>query len=34
MPLLGKFLAFSDRNGKTPLEKMLPRWLSALKKEN
>lgn len=33
-PLLEKFLAFHDRNGRTPLEKMLPRWLSALKKEN
>lgn len=33
-PLLGKFLAFCDRNGRTPLEKMLPRWLAALKKES
>ena len=33
-PLLGKLLAFSDRNGRTPLEKMLPRWFSALKKAN
>ena len=33
-PLLRKFLAFSDRNGRTPLEKMLPRWFSALKKEH
>ncbi len=32
--LLGKFLAFCDRNGKTPLEKMLPRWLAALKKKS
>lgn len=30
-PLLHKFFLFSDRNGKTPLEKMLPRWLAALK---
>lgn len=33
-PLLEKFLAFHDRNGKTPLEKMLTRWLAALKKAN
>ena len=33
-PLLEKFLAFYDRNGRTPLEKMLPRWLAALKKRN
>ena len=33
-PLLHKFFSFSDRNGKTPLEKMLPRWLAALKKAN
>ena len=32
--LLEKFLAFNDRNGRTPLEKMLPRWLAALKKRN
>lgn len=31
-PLLEKFLAFYDRNGRTPLEKMLPRWLAAQKK--
>ena len=31
--LLHKFLAFSDRNGKTSLEIMLKRWYTALEKE-
>lgn len=31
--LLDKFLAFTDRNGKTPLEVMLNRWYAALEKE-
>ena len=31
--LLHKFLAFTDRNGKTPLEVMLNRWYAAMEKE-